>query len=283
MSPCPDPTDCGLRHCLVCAGHLDDVEPRTCVACLGRVRRDLADIVELFALLPEQLGHLRPRPMDAAGGSGFSAPLPGGDVLAMLAPGSPGAFWRDRESGSRLDGTPWRPVQRLRHGHLVWSTDPAEQAEQAVSVVWESGAANPHQEDDPPAVAFELGQWEDDWRSERGEPASMEVATVAGAVGYLSLRAGWAADFHPAFDEFATDVARLRARLEVATSMDARPLRAVGVRCVRCETAPELRLGWGDGGLDDEWHCPRCRGTYTAEEYWLAVHQALIDEAREDA
>lgn len=313
MSRCADPTACCWRHCVVCAGHLDDVEPQTCVGCLGRVRRDLADIVELFALLPEQLGHRQ-----------------GQTSLALMAPGSVGAFWRDADTSSRLGSTPWRLAARLRHEPVVWSSDSAEQAVQAAGLEWVAGSENPHRASDPPSVAFELGQWEDDWRSVRGEPAASEAGTVVGAVGYLSARAGWAADRHPAFDDFAREVAFLRSRLEVATSMDTRPLVGVGVVCFDCEV--ELRREWADpkrcrherpsqrlltvplppgyfgperletptmrdvrvaaweaehagcdaGGLSDDWVCPWCRRTYDQGTYWLAV-RAHLEAARQDA
>ena len=248
---------CGWRHCVVCVGHLAEQDRQTCVECLGRVRRDLADIVDLFAMLPDQLEHRA-----------------GQTALALLAPGSVGAFWRDREQASRLDRTPWRPAQRLRHEPVVWSSDPGRQAEQAAGVGWVAGSANPNLPTDPPSVAYELGQWEDDWRSVRGEPAATEAGTVVGAVGYLSRRAGWAADHHPAFDDFASEVASLRARLEVATSMDSRPLRGAGVTCFQCEGV-ELRREWTDHGLADDWACPRCRTTYDQGTYWLAVRAHL--------
>lgn len=255
-SRCKSPMKCGQRHCVVCVGHLIDLEPQTCVACLGRVRRDLADILALFALLPDQLGHR----------SGQTA-------LGLMAPGSVGAFWRDAEVVSRLESTPWRPAQRLRHLPVVWSEDPVHQAEQAATIEWIAGSENPHRASDPPSVAFELGQWEDDWRSVRGEPAATEAGTVAGAVGYLSVRAGWAADHHRAFDDFASEVARLRFGLEVATSMDSRPLIGVGVQCFECSV--DLRREWTDTGLADNWTCPRCWRAYDQESYWLAVREHL--------
>jgi hypothetical protein len=264
---------------VVCAGHLDESEPQTCVACLGRVRRDLREVVELYALLPDQLGHATARPPDAGGSSsGGSAPLPGGDVLAMMAPGSDGAFWRDRDTTSRLERTPWRLPARLRHDPLVWSADPTRQAEQASGVTWESGSANPHRESDPPSVVHELATWEDDWRRQRDESAA-GPASVVSAVGYLSRAAGWAADRHPAFDEFAADVARLRSRLEVATAMDSRPLVSGDVRCFQCQIP--LRRDWSEEGLSDDWHCPRCRTAYDQASFWLAMRATL--EAQRDA
>lgn len=303
---CQEVGTCSDRHCVLCVGHLEPTELQTCVRCLARVHRDLVAVVDLFALLPDQLVHR----------SGQTA-------LALLAPGSVGAFWRDAEVVSRLESTPWRPAQRLRHAPLIWSEDPAEQAGQAAAVEWEAGSENPHRMSDPPSVAFELGQWEDDWRSVRGEPAATEAGSVAGAVGYLSVRAGWAADHHPAFDDFAVEVARLRSRLEVATSMDSRPLIGVGVVCFECgvelrrewvpagscrhrrpsqalsgvplprrhhgperlESVAERHarlVGWAEdhagcdlGGLSDEWTCPRCWRAYDQESYWLAVREHL--------
>lgn len=161
--------------------------------------------------------------------------------------------------------------------------------------------------DDPESVAFELGRAEDDWRLTRGEPAAEVAGTVASATAYLMPRLGWAADHHPAFDEFATDVRRLLGRLRTATATDDRPER--GAPCLSCGATLERKRserkpghgcrghhdrcayplephGCADtGGLVDEWRCPRCRRTYALEEYALTMRsrwQLAVRQRRQE-
>lgn len=209
----------GHPLCVVCLGSLEPTELQTCLGCLASVRRLMAEIVDLFAMLPETLGHPKGAMLDPDSvTSAKDRPLPGGDALVMLGPGGRG----------------------------------------------------PCEPSDPPAVAFELGTWEDDWRHCRREPAADCDATVISAVSYLSRNAGWAAEHHTAFDEFAGDVRRMHHRLEVATAMDDRP--QVGVPCFECGADLRRRLG------EEHYACPRCRREYDDASYWLAVRAQLEDE-----
>lgn len=216
--------DSGHPVCLVCGRSLTSTELRTCESCVAEVRRLLVEVVQLFALLPMTLGHPVGARYDADSPHGGSdeRPLPGGDALVMLGPGSMAA------------------------GALGLPSD-------------------------PPAVAAELGGWEDDWRSTRREPAADCEATVAGAAAYLSDRAGWSASHHDAFDEFVTDLRRITARLRDATAMSDRP--QLGVPCFDC--GADLRRAYGE----DDYRCPRCRRTYDEASYWLAVRANLEQEA----
>lgn len=128
---------------------------------------------------------------------------------------------------------------------------------------------------DPPSVAFELSRWEDDWRITRGEPAAQVDANVTTAAGYLEVHARWAASEHPAFDEFATDMRSLRARLESACGRTDRAEK--GAPCMDCGEL--LRRRWTDSGLSDEWTCRSCERVYSDPEYWLAVRAQLDREA----
>lgn len=125
---------------------------------------------------------------------------------------------------------------------------------------------------DPPAVAFELATWVEVWADWRGETPPADV-TVPASVGWLSPRAGWAAARLDPFDEFAWDLARIRARLEDVTGMSDRP--EVGPPCPYCRTADLLRA-FTDRGLADDWSCPACRRTFSYPQYLLAVRSALV-------
>lgn len=67
----------GHPLCVVCARSLRLDESQTCARCVGVVRSDLATIAETYVLLPAELVHHG------------DEPIPGGDALVQLAPGSP--------------------------------------------------------------------------------------------------------------------------------------------------------------------------------------------------
>lgn len=229
----------GHLACIVCGASLSLEDRQTCADCIALTRSRLAEIVELYALLPGELGHATATPPDAAGGShSDETRLPGGDALAMLAPGSAGR--------SQIRGVP------LRNGTR--------------SVEHEADEYH----DDPASVAFELARTEDDWRHTRREPAG-GPATVTSAAGYLNARLGWAAAYHPAFDEFATDVRNLHRRLKDITGNSDRP--QVGVPCFDC--GADLLREYGQ----ESYRCPRCRREYEAAEYMLAVRAQMEREA----
>lgn len=201
--------------CLLCHRPLHPTDTRTCVVCLGHVRRQLRDLARLHALLPAFLAHYDSPSLGSIGGHSSDHALPGGDALAMLGPGA----------GNGLG-----------------------------------------QADDPPAVAFELWTWTADWAETRDEPPPTPTVTVT--VPWLSRRAGWAADHHDAFDEFAADLARIVARLEQVTHSGDRPEK--GPPCPYCRTA-DLQRDFTDRGLPDDWRCPACRRDFNYAQYVLAL------------
>jgi hypothetical protein len=74
--------------CIVCT-HAD-VTTQTCDPCISWVRRTLIRVEQLYALLPYELAGRAGAslPMDPSGIHGETEPMPGGDVLVMLGPGS---------------------------------------------------------------------------------------------------------------------------------------------------------------------------------------------------
>jgi hypothetical protein len=230
--------DCGT-----CARRLGVDEAATCRACVADVREHLALIVDLYATLPALLGGLGSNAPDPAGPvrSG-ERPMPGGDVLVLLAGGSDALAALRRLRAAQSSGK--------SHEEPAWGADDRDR--------------------DPPSVAYELARWVTDWRLTRSEPsASMGVNASA---AWLSIRIPWAAARHPAFAEFATDMARLRRRLEHATGTADRPERA-GVPCFDC--GGDLERGWGHHGREDDWTCRRCRRVYDQAAYLLAVRATL--------
>lgn len=250
-----------MNACIVCAGDLAEHEPQTCIRCLGATRRDLAAIVECYALLPDELEHHA------------TERIPGGDALVMLAPGSLG--WTPIRAMLHCDDDPDRPIPESAYAHLA-DENPA----------------------DPSPVAFELSRWDDDWRDIRDDDVRSS-ADLASIIASLNTRLGWAADHHAAFDEFAGDVHRLLTRVQVATAMADWP--QTGARCTYCDVPlvraydepkpcghtgdeAEHSSRWDDelkawvggcrqGGLTENWTCTKCRRRYTPAEYRLALRK----------
>jgi hypothetical protein len=81
----------GHPLCTVCGRSLPSGEGMACDGCLVRVRERLSGIVLMFDELPRHLTRVGSggRGRGCRGG-GDGRPLPGGDVLALLAPGSEG-------------------------------------------------------------------------------------------------------------------------------------------------------------------------------------------------
>ena len=127
---------------------------------------------------------------------------------------------------------------------------------------------------DPPAVTFELWSWAGDWCEVRREDPAKVPTGVPALADWLSVRAGWAADHHPAFDEFASDVRRIVVRLEDVTGRSDRPEK--GPPCPYCRAS--LLREWTDAGLSDDWVCTRCRRAFNPPQYRLAVMASLADE-----
>lgn len=228
-------TSPGELRCGVCRHRLGTDEATTCRACVADVRAHLDAVEHAYALLPALLVGLGSNAPQPGGGRASERPLPGGDVLVLLAPGS-----------SALER--WR----------AWRADPDRDPD------WDQD----DRPGDPPSAAYALGRWEDDWRRVRREPAAAGPHTVPGAAAYLHLRLAWAARRHPGFAEFTADLTALRRRIEVAARLDDRPERA-GVPCFDCRG--ELERPYGHNGRDDDWTCRRCRRVYDPPAYRLAV------------
>jgi len=162
---------------------------------------------------------------------------------------------------------------------------------------------------DPDPISFMLGSWEDDWRNLRKEPAAPEKATIGSTTAYLSKRLAWAAQHHPAFDEFSTQLAKSVGALESSLRHGDRVERGVpcsgcGQHLTRtaspkrgCAHTKRARAMAGDqdptimlrqilisypeeatehakcdqGGYSDNYECRRCGRSYSEAEYWIAV------------
>lgn len=285
---------CPRRHCILDRQrHLEADELQTCPECLGKVRRDLVAIVDMLTAASDLLdGWPAVSPSSPKdGGGGNERPMPGGDLLVILAHGS----WALANPNRALDERPG----------------------------------------DPEPIAYELSRYEDDWRREQGQPTATDgTRHLSRTVSYLDQNMGWAAQHHPAFEEFAGELRDYRATLESQLRDGDRPER--GVACFECGTTlirstrepapcghrktapvyeplPEADPAWhppmswhpytaadrkahyaahdhavtawmvdhmacDQGGVAAEWECPRCQRTYDDATYWLAVKAALSDD-----
>lgn len=239
--------DCGgeecHRPCAICSRHRVNVtDLQTCFDCATEVRRDLQRIVDLYATLPDYLGHPAAIRLDQRRGSGEPA-LPGGDPLVLLGPGG--------DAGNR------------RRAYLAGLDDAFDQDDRDA---------------DPVSIAYALASFEDDWRKVRKEPAASDRETVAGASAYLHRRHDWAAQHHPDFVEYAAELAKLRRHLERVTRTSDAPER-VNATCLDC--GERLQRKMTDRGFSDDANCPACGRIYTQQEYWLACRvflQQRVDE-----
>lgn len=284
------------RKCFVCGKpRLEPEQRQTCTPCLGRTRRDLIEIEQLYALLPSAVGGATAGSIVAMSSHSAESPVPGGDALVMLAPGSDG---------------------------------------KAAALASLYGLDDSHAGDDypsdPPAVLAELGSWEDDWfevRREAGiaETAPAQPATLMATVTWMTQRLTWAAQQHDAFDQFATDVRRVLGRLRSVTRTGD-PNDRAAIECPDCEgdlrreyrkadpcpgewlpPRPALGydvalnyhpmlamrgywkpcdhagLGHDQGGMRDVWVCRdrRCARIVEPSEYWLLARDKQERKKRE--
>lgn len=246
--------DTGHPVCFVCQRRSLTVHERqTCAHCVARTRADLADIENLYSRLPGVLVENRipnSGANDRTGGT-HEPLMPGGDALAMLAPGGAGY-----DNSSR----------RGNRDHV---------ADELTS--------------DPPSVPGLLAVHEDDWRHQLGHPAA-GPPTVSGSVAYLTSQLDRMAQVYSEFDTFTVDMRTLRSRLQVVAGLSERPVVGAdcfdcGQRLVRRYRYQGDRLkpaysSTSGPGLEDDWTCERCERVYTPAEYFLAV-RAQLESARD--
>lgn len=272
--------EAGHPLCSVCARSLTPEETHTCLRCIGVVRRDLGEVVDLYALLPAELGVIRGHDYTRTSVTSSSDETRIDDALVMLGPGSVGSV--------TVTYTVVGSLTSANHGMNLPS--------------------------DPESVAHTLSMWEDDWRQRRHEPAAPDQPTVSAASAYLMVRLTWAGQEHPAFPDFAEDVHRIHRRLQNATRSGDAPATS-DVPCFDCgrprleqsyahprpchhTPPPRLVVGvtvdgapipeplgtyrqrcllWQrkhpceQGGRVSVWTCAACHRRYSEAEFYLAV------------
>lgn len=132
------------------------------------------------------------------------------------------------------------------------------------------------------SIATELDFWVRDWRESRMVGEALPVPTVATLAGWLLVRLDDACDQHPAIDEFAVKVHKLRTSLQRAIGEQKRNGEPVG-RCptkLRDDTRCNTKL-YADPYLD-QIACGRC-GTAWPRRQWLSLAAAQDDVRDEGA
>lgn len=268
----------GHPLCILCSAPLPWDRPMTCLPCLADVRRALAELVQLYALLPAaMLGGAYGEPAkprsDGSGESGF----PGGDHLVMLAGGSRAGeqVWNDE--AERVED-PQSVAFELSRWEDDWRLTRREPAATGAATV--SGAAD--------YLGSRLG-----WAADHHEAFDEFGADVRRLLS--RLRTATATDDRPetgapCFDCGAT---LERVRKPAKSCRHERPSQSLldvplpaGVfgplRLESTEDRDERLAAWVEsharcelGGLEDVWRCPRCRRQYSDPEYWLAVRAEM--------
>ena len=188
-------------------------------------------------------------------------------------------------------------------------------------VMLAGGSGRRHYADatDVDSIVGSLALWEDDWRLHFGVPAARDLATLGNVTRFLLDNLARAAQWHPAFDEFAREVrqhhsAVLRATGRGDSTERGAPCPYCGSRIIRRyvdgDPCPDVwappvdalgygfELGYGirdgywascshvgdghdQGGRRDDWVCSNreCSQLFDEQKHRLAVWQAHNDQA----
>lgn len=141
------------------------------------------------------------------------------------------------------------------------------------STATEAAKAHPEDQIGQVAVATILDQWVADWRDEMAFTQSLPVPTVPELARWLANRVEWACDRHPAVDEFAAEMGRLRAILRGVLGLSESPAEFCdGVVCRKCDRYALYRES-------DYVECDHCGLLYSEAEYreWVGL---LAGQAR---
>jgi hypothetical protein len=236
------------RLCAVCTKPLRVDERRTCLTCIGRARRNLLDIVEGYSLLPACM-HTMPSPAPAhAPARGAGTPMPGGDALVLLGPGSEGrSDSRDVQSDdvASIAGVLTHHEDNWRHcfGWRAVTVEPAKEVAHAAKFL------NVQME----KAATELGHFPE---------FAAEVKLLRGMV-------------------WRTTGQSLYVIVSPVPCFEC----GGGERDVEPEKRPKTLVREYDDatGLNDWWRCRQCDAEYSMTRYWLAVHEHLEEQAKRDA
>jgi hypothetical protein len=137
-------------------------------------------------------------------------------------------------------------------------------------------------DNDPQSVSFELAYWADMWREQRGETVSYfahPAAVFDHAATYLAKRAMWAADTHPAFAQYSSDLHRIAQTLKRACGLIRTPT-VLGVDCFDCGSHLIRPVNETTGlEAEDLIVCRGCAREYTDTDLAVMVRFMLTGDA----
>ena len=168
--------------------------------------------------------------------------------IATLAAQLPSVLTPGTGAGQRVSGTPAPPVPV--------ALDPLDLLGPA-----RGGAVHDEHGDQTGyvSVATTLDGWVRDWAEQRNE--GLPRPAVARLAQWLRDRTDWACDRHPAIDEYASELGRLRATLRRVLGQDERPVR-LPAPCPDCDTMTLVKHNGAD-----HVECWRCHRLWTEPEY----------------
>lgn len=217
-----------------------------------KVRRDLTAIETMFAaLLTEAVHH------------GDDPDIIGGDAMVELAhAGSPSRWerrtelaehaWAEAGAVTYFEGYPLRPADATRptcDEEDVWST-----------------------------ALQTLLFWTEEWRERHEAIYPGWVPTIASEVNWIRYNLDWIWDNELHWDDFAKDVARVRTKFEGLLRDGDLATRGApclydeckGARLVR-KTIPTRGPNGEKAWKISDWHCPRCKKSYSEQSYETMV------------
>lgn len=136
-----------------------------------------------------------------------------------------------------------------------------------------------HDQTGNPSVSTVLWLWAQDWRETRAQRETQPDPDVPSLAKWLANRLEWAAEEHPAVDEFIRELGGLYGRLLAVlgeTERKAEP--CLGIPCRYCRRPMLFRRPDGSGDVDCR-HAD-CQAVYRADEYhrWTI---ALLAQSRQ--
>jgi hypothetical protein len=300
--------------CVICQRR-PRTRAQTCDACPARLGRLLAEIPELYADLGQQGDVPDRRHPDIVILSSDGQPVPLYDPLqtgrlVWVDDGTfdsphvyevvpvPSAARGAANGGARVSGTHDAPVPvsldlidltaPARAGSLLPHANAA--LHQASAVVLRTRTAERHayaarwtDQVGHLSVATTLDTWVRDWREVRAASEQLPDAAVIVLATWLHTRLDWAADRHPAVDEFAADITDVHAALRgVLGLIGPWPELLVGVPCRRCDTRALYRQPVGHYGAQLYVECGQCGDLMTPEETerWMQLLAASVKTTR---
>lgn len=151
-------------------------------------------------------------------------------------------------------------------------------------IAYEYGDPLPELDDDdanePPLQT--LCFWSEQLRREHGDEYGKRP-TIASEAGYLRFMLNWMWDHEPHWDDFAHDIATAKTRLEnmlrsgVRVAFRGAPClydECKGARLVR-KTVPTRDKDGNKAWRLTDWHCPRCKKSWTEEAYARNIYAAI--------